>query len=156
MDQIVWVIVAVVVIAVLLAVAVLATRRPRKPPFATHSFPENYLAPYEHRIEEIERMFVNQPRESVAAAKLLVDDMLTRMGYPVRMTGEERARDLRHFNRDHSDRYRLASEMKADPTTEEMRRALKAYLDSARDHIGDTRTDYEKQAGSERRPEIAG
>jgi hypothetical protein len=93
----------------------------------------------ESRIDEIERMFVSQPREAVAAARLLVDEMLTKMGYPVRLTPSERARDLRAFNRAHSDRYRTAGELKDDANTEEMRRALKGYLDTARDIVAEAR-----------------
>lgn len=158
MNQTVWAIVIVVAIAVVLALVALMMRRRVQRPYEIHTFPQDYISPYEQRIEEVERMFVNQPREAVAAAKLLVDDMLTRMGHPVRMSGEERVRDLRRFNREHAGRYRLGSDLKKDPTTEEMRRALKAYLDTARDLIGDARRHFGNPKVEEpaRRREIAG
>ncbi len=154
-----WVVLVVAVIAVLLGLAVTGMRTRRSAPFETHVFPANYLDPYARRIEEIERMFVSQPREAVAAAKLLVDDMLTRQGYPVRMSPEERVRDMRHFGRERSDRYRTASGLKNDATTEDMRRALQHYLGMAQEMIAETRTHYKDAQPAEdttRGREIAG
>ena len=156
-HQVLWVVVVVVAIAVLLGIALAGAARRRQRPFETRMFPQNYIEPYDRRIAEIERMFVAQPREAVAAAKLLVDDMLTRMGYPVRISNEERVRDIRHFSRTHADRYRVATSLKHDPSTEDLRRSLQAYLDTARDLIGDARGRYgDRGTEEERRPEIAG
>lgn len=156
-HELLWVVVVVVAIAVLLLMALTSVMRRRTKPFPTQMFPANYVEPYERRIDEVERMFVNQPREAVAAAKLLVDDMLTRMGYPVRISNEERVRDIRHYNRTHSDRYRLASGLKSNPTTEDLRRSLMAYLDTARDLCGEARKTHRTTETEEaRRPEIAG
>jgi hypothetical protein len=80
---------------------------------------------------------VSQPREAVAAAKMLVDDMYTRMGYPARMHPSERGRDIGYFNRDHAHHYRFAGGLKQDATTEEMRRGLRGLLDIARSLIND-------------------
>ena len=156
-HQVLWVVIVVAAIAVLLGIALFGALRRRQAPFETRMFPQNYVEPYDRRIAEIERMFVAQPREAVAAAKLLVDDMLTRMGSPVRISNEERVRDLRHFSRTHSDRYKTASSLKSDPSTEDLRRSLQAYLDTARDLLGDARKRYGSDASTEeRRPEIAG
>jgi hypothetical protein len=156
-HELLWVVVVVVAIAVLLLVALAAILRGRVRPFETRLFPAGYVEPYEHRIDEVERMFVSQPRDAVAAAKLLVDDMFTRMGYPVRITNEERARDLRHYSRTHADRYRLATGLKAAPTTEDLRRALHAYLDTARELVAEARKTSERAERKEaRRPEVAG
>ena len=156
-HQVIWVVIVVAAIAVLLGIALFGAFRRRQAPFETRMFPQNYVEPYDRRIAEIERMFVSQPREAVAAAKLLVDDMLTRMGYPVRISNEERVRDLRHFNRGHSDRYKVATSLKSDPSTEDLRRSLQAYLDTARDLLGDARKRYGADTTTEeRRPEIAG
>jgi hypothetical protein len=154
-HELLWVVVVVVAIAVLLLIALAAVMKRRVKPFETRMFPANYVEPYERRIDEVERMFVAQPRESVAAAKLLVDDMLTRMGYPVRISNEERVRDLRHFSRNHSDRYKLATGLKSTPTTEDLRRALQAYLDSARELCGEARKSYRTTTTETSRPEIA-
>ncbi len=158
MHQVLWVVVVVVAIAILLAIAFAGVLgRRRRAPFETRMFPENYIDPYWRRIDEVERMFVNQPREAVAAAKLLVDDMLTRMGYPVRISNEERVRDLRYNNRSFADRYRLATSIKSDPSTEDLRRALQAYLGTARDLVGEARQRYGTRDEAEApRPEIAG
>lgn len=133
MHDWIWVVVVVLAIAVLLVLALAGMRRRRRKPFDTHSFPANYVEPYTRRIDEIERMFVNQPREAVAAAKLLVDDMLTRMGYPVRISDQERVRDLKHFSRERADRYGLATGFKGEPSTEQLRKALQAHLATARE-----------------------
>jgi hypothetical protein len=154
-HELLWVVVVVVAIAVLLLVALTAVMKRRVKPFETSMFPANYVEPYERRIDEVERMFVAQPREAVAAAKLLVDDMFTRMGYPVRISNEERVRDLRHFSRTHSDRYRLATGLKAHPTTEDLRRSLQAYLDTARDLCAEARKAHRNQTMETGRPEIA-
>src|SRR5581483_2837835 len=156
-HQLLWVVIVVAAIAILLAVALTGAMRQRRRPFETRMFPANYIDPYDRRIAEIERMFVAQPREAVAAAKLLVDDMLTRMGYPVRISNQERVSDLRHFSRTHADRYRTATSLKNEPSTEELRRALQSYLDTARDLIGEARSHHGSNAQvEERRPEIAG
>jgi hypothetical protein len=109
----------------------------------------------EERIDEIERMFVHQPREAVAAARLLVDEMLTRMGYPVRLTAVERSRDLAHFNRGYADRYRSAGELRDDASTEEMRRALKGYLDTAREIVGEAKGRAGLDRGARTEPDPA-
>src|SRR5258708_33153693 len=131
-HEVLWVVIVVAAVAVLLGIALYGAVKRRRRPFETRMFPQSYIDPYDRRIAEIERMFVSQPREAVAAAKLLVDDMLTRMGYPVRISNEERVSDLRHFSRSHAERYRTATMLRRDPTTEDLRRALQAYLDTSR------------------------
>ena len=155
-HQLLWVVIVVAAVAVLLGIALYGAVRRRRHPFETRMFPESYIDPYDRRIAEIERMFVSQPREAVAAAKLLVDDMLTRMGYPVRISNEERVTDLKHFSRSHAERYRAATMLRHDPTTEDLRRALQAYLDTSRDLIGDARRQYSPMSAEKSRPEIAG
>lgn len=156
-HELLWVVVVVVAIAVLLLIALSSVMRRRIKPFQARMFPANYVEPYERRIDEVERMFVTQPREAVAAAKLLVDDMLTRMGYPVRISNEERVKDLRHYSRTYAERYRLASGLKAQPTTEDLRRSLMAYLDNARELTAEARKVHRQTEPREaRRPEIAG
>lgn len=137
MHDWIWVIVVVAAVAVLLVLALVGLSKRNRKPFETHPFPANYVDPYTRRVDEIERMFVNQPREAVAAAKLLVDDMLTRMGYPVRMSNEERVRDLKHYSRDRSERYLTATNFKGEPSTEQLRRGLQAHLATARELLGE-------------------
>ncbi len=158
MHQILWVAIVVVAIAILLGLVLMwVLGQRRRAPFETRMFPENYIDPYSRRIDEIERMFVNQPREAVAAAKLLVDDMLTRMGYPVRISNEERVRDLRYNSRQMSERYRIATSLKSEPSTEDLRRALQAYLETARDMVNDARSRYGTRREAEpAQREIAG
>jgi hypothetical protein len=139
-NTILWLIVAIVVVVIIvLAVIGVMRRRGRRVGFEPRALAAEDLEGREERIDEIERMFVHQPREAVAAARLQVDEMLTRMGYPVRLTAVERSRDLAHFNRGFADRYRTAGELRDDASTEEMRRALKGYLDTAREIVGESK-----------------
>jgi hypothetical protein len=139
-NTILWLIVAIVVVVIIvLAVIGVMRSRGRRVGFEPRALAAEDLEGREERIDEIERMFVHQPREAVAAARLQVDEMLTRMGYPVRLTAVERSRDLGHFNRAYADRYRTAGELRDDASTEEMRRALKGYLDTAREIVGEAK-----------------
>jgi hypothetical protein len=159
MDQgIVWVIVVIAAIVILALVIGAAVMRRTRKPFETRAIPADLVQTYETRIPEIEQMFVHQPREAVAAARQLVDDMLSRQGYPARMNPTERVRDIRYFDRGHSDRYRTAAMMKHDATTEEMRRSLRSLLDMARGIIGDTRKHHRLPETEEptTRREVAG
>ena len=158
MPELFWVVVVVAAIAILLLVALMGVMKRRTRPFETRTVPQNHVEHYERRIEELERLFVSQPREAVAGARLMVDDMLSRMGHPVRISNEERVRDLRHLSRTHADRYRLASGLKSNPSTEDLRRSLQAYLDTARDLCADARKSYispKNEAPESSRPEIA-
>src|SRR5918911_3517788 len=133
-----WVIVVLVVIAILLAIAVFASRnRRRRRGFEVRQLSRDQAAAYEGRISELEAMFVSQPREAVAAARMMIDDMLIRAGYPVRLNEEERIKDLGSVDRDLGDRYRLGVGLKSDATTEQLRRAMNGYLEMARNMIGD-------------------
>jgi hypothetical protein len=99
-------------------------------------------------------MFVNHPRESVAGARQLVDDIMMRTGYPSRLTERERLADMAAIERSHADRYRTGLALKADSTTEEMRRAMQAYLDLARDLLNRSIPENEREVQGRR--EIAG
>ena len=78
--------------------------------------------------------------------------MTMRMGYPTRLTDRERMTDMASVDRRHAERYRTGLALKPDSTTEEMRRALQAHLDLARDLLGratpDRTTDAESRARS--------
>jgi hypothetical protein len=123
--------VAVLLIAIAASGIAVATRGRRSAP-GIRPLPGNLVEAYESRLPEVERQFASQPRESVAAAKLLVDDMLNRMGYPVRMANEERVRDLKGRRRPIADLYKQASGLNSDPTTEQLRQSLQRYLEIAR------------------------
>ena len=157
-NTILWLIVAIVVVVIIvLAVIGVMRRRRRRVGFEPRALAAEDLEGREERIDEIERMFVHQPREAVAAARLQVDEMLTRMGYPVRLTAVERSRDLAHFNRGFADRYRTAGELRDDASTEEMRRALKGYLDTAREIVGESkgRAGLDRPVRADQEPAVA-
>ena len=153
MTELLWAV--VVGVAILLALVLIArfigSRRAR-PAFETRPLPDSYLGPYEARMDELRSMFVNNPREAVAGAKQLVDDMTMRMGYPARMTDRERLTDMAAVDRRHADRYRSGVELKPDSTTEEMRRVLQSYLDLGRELLGRK----EPTAEADSRRQIAG
>ncbi|MDQ6918471.1 MAG: hypothetical protein M3Z98_03825 [Candidatus Dormibacteraeota bacterium] len=155
MTELLWAVVVVVAILLVLAIIVRAvTNRRRRPAFETRALPASYMSAYEARMAELQAMFVNHPREAVAGSKQLVDDMTMRMGYPTRLTDRERMTDMAAVDRKHAERYRTGLALKPDSTTEEMRRALQAHLDLARDLLG--RSTADRTIEAERRPEIAG
>src|ERR1700737_1080675 len=95
MTDILWAVVIVVAIVLLLAIGVRAvTTRRGRAAVETRSLPASYFAAYEARMTELQAMFVDHPREAVASAKQLVDDMTMRMGYPTRLTDRERMTDM--------------------------------------------------------------
>lgn len=155
MTELLWAVVVVVAILLLLAILVrVLTNRRGRPAFETRALPATYFAAYEARMTELQAMFVNHPREAVAGAKQLVDDMTMRMGYPTRLTDRERITDLASVDRRHADRYKTGVELKPDSTTEEMRRALQAHLDLGRDLLA--RGTPDRTVEAETRREIAG
>jgi hypothetical protein len=155
MTEFLWVVVVVVAILLLLAIVVrVVTNRRSRPSFETRALPTSYLEAYEARMTELQAMFVSNPREAVAGSKQLVDDMTMRMGYPTRLTDRERLTDMASVDRRHAERYQTGLELKPESTTEEMRRALQAHLDLARDLLGRGTPDRTTQ--TETRREIAG
>lgn len=155
MTDILWTVVIAIAVLLLLAIVVRAVMgRRSRPAFETRALPASYLGAYQSRIAELQAMFVDHPREAVASAKQLVDDMTMRMGYPTRLTDKERLDDLASVDRRHADRYRTGLGLKADSTTEEMRRTLQSYLDLARDLLDRGTSSAEVEAQG--RPEIAG
>lgn len=155
MTDILWTVVIVIAVLLLLAIVVRAVMARRsRPSFETRGLPASYLGAYQSRMSELQAMFVDHPREAVASAKQLIDDMTMRMGYPTRLTDKERLDDLASVDRRHADRYRTGLGLKADSTTEEMRRTLQSYLDLARDLLD--RGASTAAVDAESRPEIAG
>ena len=154
MQEMLWV--AVVVVAVLLVVAFIVraiSNRRGRPSFRTRSLPVGYFSAYQTRIQELQAMFVNQPREAVAGAKHMVDDLMMRLGYPTRLDERERMRDLAHVHRPLAEHYKAGVALKSDSTTEDLRRALQHYLDLARGLMDRAQPEHEEPAG---RREIAG
>jgi hypothetical protein len=133
-NGLLWVLVVIVALVVLAAVVFFAWRSRRgRAPFEVRPIPTQQTNLYEGRMEELEKMFIAQPREAVAGARVLVDDVMTRMGYPVRVNEHERLQDLRHQHRHHMERYRTGLELRDGANTEQLRRALRDYLDMSRD-----------------------
>ena len=155
MRELLWVVVVAIAIILVLAIVVraLAGRR-RQARFETRGLPASYYPAYQARMTELQAMFVNHPRESVAGARQLVDDMMMRMGYPTRLTDRERLTDIAAVERSHAEQYKTGLALKEDSTTEEMRRAMQAYLDLARDLLN--RSIPEREREVEGRREIAG
>ena len=97
-----------------------------------------------------------RPRGGLASRKRVVEEMTRRVGYPARLTDKERMDDLASVDRRHADRYRTGLGLKADSTTEEMRRTLRSYLDLARDLLDRGTGASSAAVEAESRPEIAG
>jgi hypothetical protein len=148
-PEVLWIAVIVVGLALLLGVALFGMTRRRRRAFPIQHVEPRLLEAYRERIPELEQMFVDQPREAVASAKLLVDDMLTRMGYPIRISNEERVRDLELHSRAHAGYYRGAAIFKGEPSTEQLRRALQAYIRVARETMDEAETHHAAGRGTD-------
>jgi hypothetical protein len=148
MNAGVVILIAVAVLLVIALIAVAAFRR-RSAGFSVRPLPANLVSAYEGRLPELERQFVSQPREAVASAKLLVDDMFHRMGYPVRMEARERAQDLRRHHRKIGERYSRAASLKADATTEQLRQSLQGYLEISRELLDEGNRGRESGSAAE-------
>lgn len=154
MNGIIWMVVIAIAVILLVAIIVRAvSARRSRPAFSVRALPASYVGAYQARITELQGMFVDHPREAVAGAKQLVDDMTMRMGYPTRMTDRERLDDMTSVDRRHGERYGVGLGLKTESTTEEMRRALQSYLDLCRDLL--SRSGEESAVEEQRRPEIA-
>lgn len=152
MNELIWAIVVLAALVLVIAFIVRQVTGRHTPAFTTRPLPAGYLDAYQNRITELQAMFVDRPREAVAGARHMIEDLLVRLGYPTRLTEEERRTDLAGIDRRHGDLYRSATMLKADATTEELRRALQSYCDLARDLIS-RQSDQIRDRG---RSEIAG
>jgi hypothetical protein len=157
MRELLWVI--VIAIAVILVIAFIvrawASRRGRRG-FDLRPLPASYVSAYQGRIPELQAMFVDHPREAVAGAKQMVDDMMARSGFPARLNDRERLRDVRAVNRSHAERYKVGAGLRDDATTEDMRRALQAYLDLGREMLQHAEPRQELEEPGSRREEKHG
>ncbi|MGH7902621.1 MAG: hypothetical protein ACREPA_00645 [Candidatus Dormibacteraceae bacterium] len=129
----IWIVVVVVAIAVIGAALIAQRRRAGRVRLRLRPLPAEAIEGYRARADDLERLFVTQPRQATVAAKLLVDDILVRIGYPVRLTDRERIDDLRRHDARNAERYAGGTEIKADANSEQMRRALASHLGMARD-----------------------
>ena len=155
MRELLWVVVVAVAIILVVAFIIRAIGNRRGGArFETRALPGSYYSAYQARMTELQAMFVEHPREAVAGAKQLCDDMMMRMGYPTRLTEQERLADMQAIDRSHASRYRTGLALKQDSTTEEMRRAMQAYLDLGREHLN--RSIPEQERTAEGRREVAG
>ena len=149
MTEFIWAVVvfAAIILAIAFVARALAGRR-ATPAFRTRPLPVGYFDAYQGRITELQTMFVEQPREAVAAAKHMVEDLMVRLGYPTRLTEDERRADLASVERRQGDWYRTGVTVKTDSTTEELRRALMAYCELARHLIKSAQPDHIRERGS--------
>jgi hypothetical protein len=114
--------------------AVTAVRRRRlRQDFEVRPLPADRAEPYRERLDELETQFVTRPRQAVAGARQVVDDMLALMGYPARLGRDDRVRDIAFTNRGHARRYRTAVVVGDRSSTEEMRQAMVHLLAIGRD-----------------------
>ena len=116
-------------------IAVTAVRGRGRRDFEVRPLPADRLAPYRQRLDELETLFVTRPRQAVAGARQVVDDMLAQMGYPARLGRDDRVRDIAFTNRGHASRYRTAVVVGERSSTEEMRQAMVHLLALGRDLV---------------------
>ena len=127
--------VAVFVAVLVTLMAFTAVRRRGGRDFEVRPLPADRLTPYRQRLEELETLFVTRPRQAVAGARQVVDDMLAQMGYPARLGRDDRVRDIAVTNRGHASRYRTAVVVSERSSTEEMRQAMVHLLALGRDLV---------------------
>ena len=125
-------------------------RRQERRDFEVRPLPAERVAPYRQRLDELETLFVTRPRQAVAGARQVVDDMLAQMGYPARLGRDDRVRDIAFTNRGHAMRYRTAVVVGERSSTEEMRQAMLHLLAMGRDLVGGA-TAPETRPASERK-----
>ena len=126
------------VAALVALIAVAAVRRRGGQDFEVRPLPADRLAPYRQRLDELETLFVTRPRQAVAGARQVVDDMLAQMGYPARLGRDDRVRDIAFTNRGHASRYRTAVVVGERSSTEEMRQAMVHLLSMGRDLVAES------------------
>lgn len=124
-------ILAVVVVVAVLAVLLLLARRRRGPRLDVHKLDSVQGQRYVEEFAAIERDFVDHPDQATARAKGIVEEVMRRMGFPDRIDGEQRVKDLAGY-----DREAAASLAAADKDlrggagdTEKLRRVLQSYRD---------------------------
>lgn len=138
----------VAVLVVWMAITAVRRRQVRRD-FEVRPLPADRVAPYRQRLDELETLFVTRPRQAVAGARQVVDDMLAQMGYPDRLGRDDRVRDIAFTNRGHARRYRTAVVVGERSSTEEMRQAMLHLLAMGRDLVAGA-TAPEKRPASER------
>jgi cell division septation protein DedD len=133
-----WIGVAIIVAIVVVLTAVAAVRRRRHQDFDVRPLPAERAEPYTRRLDDLERMFVTQPRQALAGVRQAVDEMLALKGYPARLGPDGRARDIASTNRGHASRYRSAAVVDDRSTTEEMRQAMEHLLSMGRELVAES------------------
>jgi hypothetical protein len=121
--------------ALVALMAITAVRRRGGRDFEVRPLPGDRLAPYRQRLDELETLFVTRPRQALAGARQVVDDMLAQKGYPARLGHDDRVRDIALTNRGHARRYRTAAVVGERSSTEEMRQAMVHLLVMGRDLV---------------------
>jgi hypothetical protein len=137
--------VALFVAALVVLMAVTAVRRRGGRDFEVRPLPADRLAPYRRRLDELETLFVTRPRQAVAGARQVVDDILAQMGYPARLGRDDRVRDIAFTNRGHASRYRTAVVVGDRSSTEEMRQAMVHLLAMGRDLVAESAAPPDRQ-----------
>jgi hypothetical protein len=134
----IWAAVAIVLAIVVVLLAVTAIRRRGSQDFEVRPLPADRVEPYGRRLDDLERLFVTKPRQAVASAREVVDEMLVLKGYPARLAPDGRARDIAFTNRGHASRYRSATVVDDRSSTEEMRQAMMHFLAVGRELLSES------------------
>lgn len=120
-----------VVVIVLILLLFMASRRRRGPRLEVRKLDSLEGQRYVDEFAAIERDFVDHPDQATARAKGMVEEVMRRMGFPDRIDGQQRIRDLAGH-----DKTAAASLTAADKDlrdgggdTERLRRVLQSYRD---------------------------
>jgi hypothetical protein len=121
------------VVLALIILALVIARRPRGGKLEVIGLPAEHASRYLAEIEAAEAAFVDNPQAAVARARGLVEEVLRRMGFPDRIDGEQRLKDLQGYDRVAAQAMKEAyGSVRPGADTESLRRALQNYRDTLR------------------------
>src|SRR4051794_20772923 len=135
------------------AEAALAERRQRREEFDVRDLRPEERSRFRNSWNEIQRGFVDDPRESLHAADLLVGEVMRTRGYPVEDDFDRRADDLSVDHPRVVQHYREARRVRdseGEVDTEQQRTAVTSYRSLIDALLGD---DDDESHGSEHRAE---
>jgi hypothetical protein len=123
-----YLIAGVVVLVALVLLLFLAARR-RRPKLDLHKLEQAESQRYADEFASLEQDFVRQPQQSAARARGVCEEVMRRMGFPDRIDGQQRVRDLVGYDREAAGALEAADKELRSSTddTERLRRIVQQY-----------------------------
>lgn len=121
-----------IAVVVLLLVAAFMLRGRRTPKVDVKLLSHDDAARYIEEMDTAERAFLDHPEQSAAGARGIVEEVLRRKGFPDRVDGSQRVKDLATHDKDAAASLKAAHlDLKTAKSgdTERMRKAVQEYRD---------------------------